>query len=71
MKIVLKQDGYDKVVYCNKAKTKLCIAKTTYGSYEIYFEDTKLREVYYLEDAKYIVESLLGLGIGRDYLNEK
>ena len=71
MSITYKQDGYDKEVYCNNAKTKLTIAKSCYGSYCVFFEDTQLREVYYLSDAKEVVEKLLAIGIGRDFANEK
>ncbi len=70
MTVVFKSDGDDKDIYCNRAKTKLRIVKTTYGSYQVYFEDTKLKECYYLDDAKKIVIELLKLGIGRDRLNE-
>lgn len=71
MKITYRQNGYDKDVYCNQAKTKLTIARSCYGSFCIYFEDTKIREEYYLADAKECVEGLLKLNIGRDFEHEK
>ena len=60
-----------KEVWCNGAKTKLCIAKTCYGMYEIYFDDTVLATVAYTDDARNKVEKLLEVGIGRNYKDEK
>ena len=71
MKVTFKTDGYDKMVICNGAETKLLISKSSYGSYVVYHNEEKLKEVYYLEDAKELVKKLLELGIGRDYAKER
>ena len=71
MKITYKQDGYDKDVYCNGAKTKLYIVKKSFGGWGVWFEHTEIRHVAYLDDAKECVEGLLKLNIGRDFAHEK
>lgn len=70
MKITYKQVDYDKEIYCNGAKTQLVISKN-YGMFYIYLDDTKLTSRAYLGDAKAVVEELLKLGIGRNYVQEK
>ena len=71
MKVTYKQVGYDKEVYCNKAKTNLIIATALGGGFDIYFNDTKLKYTSYLVDAKILCESLLILGVGRNFKEEK
>ena len=70
MKITYKQDDYDKIVYCNKAKTKLTLSRN-YGMWYIFFENTELTCVGYLDDAKKVVEKLLNIGIGRNFAEER
>lgn len=71
MKITYKQNGLDKDVWCNGAKTRLTISRTTYSFYKIFLDDTELTEGASLEDAKWKVERILNIGIGRDWRNEE
>ena len=71
MKITFK-GTYDegKEIYCNKAKTRLVIAKS-YDLFDIYLDGTKLRTCAYSDDAIEVVKKILELGIGRNYQEEK
>lgn len=71
MKVTYKQNGYDKEVWCNRAKTRLTISKTTYGMWRIYIDDCQLLETAYLDDAKERTEGLLKYGVGRNYKEER